>query len=479
MIFFTRKNNPAKAFQPADFVEALENVKNPGRGWYRIYTYTLGEGETCDLPPVLSGEDALALVFLDIGAYQEKPLDKQALEKMDAVLSAFAQAGVDMLLRIAYDKEGKGMEKEPFFYKQVQEHIRQISPLLIRYAEAILLVQGQLVGSWGEMHTSKFLTEKHIPQSAEAFLQLTERKVRFSVRKPLQYRLIQEQDNWENGRLPIGIFDDAIFASPTHLGTFGEEASLCTDWKSAWQPEAEISFMKSLAKQVPFGGEALQGEALTVEETVQQLKELQITYLNCIHDERRLSQWKQQQWKDGRSLYDYITAHLGYRFVAEQAAIEKKGKETILSLRIVNHGFACAAEEIDFCLYARTKEQGEKASDTEENTGKAGFAEREFAEADFMKRGSSEAGFLETDFRGTDFTEAGFQKTNLGQLCGGDVMEIQVPIEEVMKKWKESTQPKLYFYASLQRKRGKKCVRFANAGAGEDLLLGVLQGQSS
>lgn len=62
-----------------------------------------------------------------------------------------------MILRVCYDTEGKGMEREPQRIFVVQRHMQALGSLAERYADAILTVQGVFVGSWGEMHTSRFL----------------------------------------------------------------------------------------------------------------------------------------------------------------------------------------------------------------------------------------------------------------------------------------------------------------------------------
>lgn len=61
-----------------------------------------------------------------------------------------------MILRVCYDTEGKGMEREPQRIFVVQRHMQALGSLAERYADAILTVQGVFVGSWGEMHTSRF-----------------------------------------------------------------------------------------------------------------------------------------------------------------------------------------------------------------------------------------------------------------------------------------------------------------------------------
>lgn len=62
-----------------------------------------------------------------------------------------------MILRFSYDLEGKGLEKEPGSIRLVEEHMRR-SEKSREYADDIFAVQGILIGNWGEMHGSRYLT---------------------------------------------------------------------------------------------------------------------------------------------------------------------------------------------------------------------------------------------------------------------------------------------------------------------------------
>lgn len=414
MIFFTDRK---KAFQSAPLNEAAGDVPNPGRGWYRIYTYTMGEGISCELPPTLYEGETLALVLMDIGAYRERPLDEECLALMDRILDCFTAGGRDIILRIVYDTQGKGMEHEPSLFSQVQQHIGQLAPLLARHSSHILVFQGLLVGSWGEMHTSKFVSEKYLRQLSQSFISGTEGKVRFAVRKPVQCRIVQPESTL--GKTMTGCFDDAVFASETHMGTFGTQSREAAGWNQPWCPADEIVFLEKLAERVPFGGEALSGEnGMTSADTLKRLRALHVSYLNCMHEEARLREWRETEYAAGISLYDYIGAHLGYRFVVESASCEKKGKESILKLKIVNRGFACCAEEVSFLLHLQ-------------------------AEKDRVIP----------------------VECPLGRLAAENSLTLRIPLGEVPGRG-------TLLYGELRRKRDQRIVVFANEGAGERLQLG-------
>lgn len=418
MTFFSKRGKAS--FRRREFCEAAGDVPNPGRGWYHIYTYVLGEGGSCDLPPVLCGQERLALVLIDIGAYRERAITDEGLGLIHRILSCFAESGSEMIVRIVYDTMGKGMEREPSLFSQVQEHIGQLAPLLVRHSSHIFLFQGLLVGSWGEMHTSKFVSEKYLQQMAERFVTLTEGKVRLAVRKPVQCRLVQRAERVTERY--IGCFDDAIFASETHMGTFGTLERREAGWRDPWRPEDEIAFMEQLAENVPFGGEALSGEkGMTAADTVKRLGRLHVSYLNCVHDDARLREWKETEYAAGVSLYDHIGMHMGYRFVVEKCTCERRGKAACLTVRLANRGFACCGEEVRFSLC--------------------------------LVQGGEES-VIPAD-------------CDLGRLEGGKSTTLQIPLEEEVQR------SGMYLYGSLQRVRDRGIIVFANEGAGDRLLLGL------
>lgn len=451
MIFFTNKR--VTAFRGAALREAAGDVPNPGRGWYRIYTYILGEGGNYELPPALYEGETLALVLIDIGAYRERPLTEESLEMLHRILGCFAAGGRDIILRIVYDTQGKGMEHEPSLFSQVEQHMEQLTPLILRHSDHILVFQGLLVGSWGEMHTSKFVSEKYLWKLSQCFLSGTKGKVRLAVRKPVQCRIVQPEN--AVGEMLTGCFDDAIFASETHMGTFGAQDRQSAGWKQPWRPAEEIAFLEKLSGKVPFGGEVLSGETgMTPADAIKRLCALHVSYLNCVHEEARLREWRETEYAAGVSLYDQIGARLGYRFVAETVSLEKKGKETCVRLKIVNHGFACCAEEVRFLLYVQSQEEPVIPAGNEQADA-AGIISSASLQRRRTDASLPAAGLLAS-------VDCG-----LGKLAAGEGMTLRIPLE--------GGQPSngKFLYGELRRVRDQRIIRFANEPVGDRLLLGT------
>ena len=326
--------------------EARNNV-NPGRGWYHIYTFRIGRPDEEQLRwlPFYEGE-TLALLRLDISDFRDEEPDPAAVAYVRRIFEVFGAHGREVILRFCYDTEGRGLEREPVRFSRVQEHIRCFGALAAEYAGQICVAQGLFVGSWGEMHSSRFLSPEQISDMAELWQEATEGKVRLAVRRPCQLRMLEED-------VRAGLYDDALFGSETDLGTFGSKARGETLWEEAWRREDEIGYLRERCGGIPCGGEAVAGLDSTPEETIRRLKAMRITYLNSIYDPARLESWKAQRLASGEMLYDYVGSHLGYCFVVTDARW-KKGQ---LAVTIANTGFANVCDELSLYLVCGGRRQ--------------------------------------------------------------------------------------------------------------------------
>ena len=317
-----------------------QNNVNPGRGWYHIYTFRVGRPNEEQLRwlPFYEGE-TLALLRLDISDFRDGVPDSSAADYVRKIFEVFRAHGKEVILRFCYDTEGRGLEREPVRFALVQEHIRYFGALAAEYAGQICVAQGLFVGSWGEMHSSRFLSPEQISDMAELWQEATEGKVRIAVRRPCQLRMLEED-------VRAGLYDDALFGSESDLGTFGSKARGETLWEEAWRREDEIGYLRERCGGIPCGGEAVSGLDSTPEETIRRLKAMQITYLNSIYDPARLENWKAQRLASGVTLYDYVGSNLGYCFVVTDVWW-RKGQ---LAVTIANTGFANACDEISLYL---------------------------------------------------------------------------------------------------------------------------------
>ena len=355
--FFAEKDK--WLFDKADLTESRKPLENPARGWYKIYTFCAEK--TPDFQPMLWCDmegDTLAMVIINIGAYKEMQLDEKALENIRIILRFFARKQYEIILRITYDHEGKALEREPFFFSTVKEHMLQLIPVINEFADHIFVYQGMLIGNWGEMHTSRFLHPLKLKELWSVLKSGLDKRIFTAVRRPSCWRMLHP----DNEKDQMGLFDDAIFGSENHLGTFGNAARDSVSWDSLWCKEDELSFEEELCQLVPNGGEAICGEQYLSGEnpcnTVDTLRKMHITYLNKEYDKKLLGIWKEWKWEgpgvwNGCSLYDYIESHLGYRFWVKDVVIsayEHKTNELKLEISIENVGFANFYEEAEVVI---------------------------------------------------------------------------------------------------------------------------------
>lgn len=424
-------------FVSQEFQESTHMICNPGRGWYEIYTFCIGQrcqaevlervqevcGELC------GGTDTLALLLIRL-EYAGTGLTQKQLDLADRILHAFAGKR-DILLRFVYDLTGKGMEREPGQFSQVERHLEQLAPLLKKYAPYLYVYQGMLVGSWGEMHTSRYLSGKCVKKLGRTLASISGGQFFLAVRKPSQWRQLFSDGDVE-GTAKIGLFNDGILGSDTDLGTYGASARDMAGWEGAWLPEEELQFQERLCQYVPNGGEVVYGQHTArqpLESIVERLRSMHISYLNRCHDKRVLEYWRTLKWEKedvwkGTNGFDYIGCHMGYRFFVAYADMQwEPGSEyAVLHVDIKNVGFSNMYESAQL------------------------FVEHEDFEGQCYR-----------DMVSCDVTSWG---------SGGTVrISYRVPLREGS------------FYLSLRRKKDQCSILFANGGQTESGMERVLLGR--
>lgn len=346
--------------EKARLTEDTGPLGNPAVGWCRIYDFPLEvPAETVLSQWQLDEGEQLAFLLVHIGAYQGRELDASALENLRKGLSFFRSGGKELIVRGVYDSAGRGAQSEPAQFERVCRHLRQLGQVMGEFRDLVFVYQGMLLGSWGEMHSSRFLTGPRMRELLDILERTVGETTFLAVRRPCFYRMLRQKSQTEETRL--GLFDDAIFASETDLGTFGTETARTAGWEAPWLPEEELAFEETLCRNVPQGGEALLGESgpPPLKTAVGQLHQMHITYLNSQYDPALLDVWKRQRWAssdgwNGMSGRDYIGAHLGYRFLVRAVSVRTKGDAPEISVTLENVGFAPLYHQCQLALVQKT-----------------------------------------------------------------------------------------------------------------------------
>lgn len=471
-----RKNRKRK-FQKNRLHESLEQIKNPGRGWYRIYTYDLAQ----ELPElyIACEEETIALLLIDIGAFKNEHIPESALVYLEKILRFFKKNEKKVILRPVYDTTGHGMEREPGTLQIVKEHMQQLGEVIERYAENILVVQGIMIGDWGEMHGSKFLSDKHLKELTKEYITAMNQSCYLAVRTPRQWKTAAESMD-THMRNCLVLFNDGIFGSETDLGTYESSDKRKQDLK--WQYDS--------LGYGPVGGEAVAdvrisgispGQDIALDtmwdngnmsfaesvdldknSVMDALRKMHVTYLNSMHDQKLLDQWKAQtmKWNGSMiSVYDYIGLHLGYRFIVRDAtwtAVEKTvpggglrkhfmgKKEKFLEVTVENSGFADLYEEAECIIYVKTSD-GVSHICPETETENMIEITRPECDARTWKSGTTSK------------------------------IKIPADILEPYTEPEQDIQNGIKIYLQLRRKRDGMNIRFANADADNGVLLGIFR----
>lgn len=335
-------------------------MPNPMRGWYSIYTFCAErEPDFEELKWCLQQDESLALVIFDIGYFRGEKLGQAALLRMSEILKFFSEHDRDVILRPVYDREGQGRSREPESFELVMQHLKQVGEKLQENPYSVVIFQGLLVGSWGEMHDSAYLAEEHLRQLSQCILPYLGTDIYLAVRTPAQWRQLVDEKNFKSGQYSIGLFDDGIFGSKTHLGTFGLYTKDAAGWHEPWIREEELFFENKLCLKVPCGGEVLsdvEGRIWQMEDMIREMQMMHLTYLNSKHDIKRLQEWKEMT-QQGQSFYDYVTHHMGYCFHIVHSDIQiRRGIRSKLQLflEIENQGFGVCFQETELELTIET-----------------------------------------------------------------------------------------------------------------------------
>ena len=299
MIF--KKHNKFKPYLSIE--KADDHTVNPKRGWYSIYPFTLPDcPDFKELQWCLKAEESLCLVRICIGNYAAQNFDAPALAAFEDILSFFASHNKDIILRIVYDDEGKGMEHEPATLSQIQSHMNRLGSIIYKYAAHIYTTQGLFIGSWGEMHTSKFCDRQSLCRLIDSFYHATKGAVAMAVRTPAQLRgletgLSEYTDTGTRGRILslTGLYNDAITGSETDYGTYaagdtvsGNIPSDNVSWGNVnsgdgkWSRSAELSFQQERCIQVYNGGEVIMPNPYNDGDTaIETLTKMHVSYLTA------------------------------------------------------------------------------------------------------------------------------------------------------------------------------------------------------
>lgn len=366
-----------------EFTETSDTIWNPYQGWYRIYGYMLSD-EASDITSEVRTSirndvtTRLALLEINLKEYRNGAISEMGLSNLDELLSAWEDSNKQLILRFLYDWDGKAMQTEPDTIEQVMEHMAQVAAIVNAHRNCVYLMQGIFVGNHGEMNNSRYMTTEGMRRLMECLSAVVDPSIYLSVRTPQHWRAIQQsteplnaEDAFAGNLLSrIGLFNDGMLASGNDLGTYGDtpDGEMDSYEKKATRA-SELAFQDKLCHFVPNGGEVvLDNPYNDLDNALKDLAQMHVSYLNYDYDAAVLDKWKNAAYSnegsvyDGRSGYEYIGSHLGYRYVLRSLVLNQKpgqSKEASLGLTVENVGFANSLRKFTLELLLESAENGE------------------------------------------------------------------------------------------------------------------------
>ena len=318
-------------YQPSEYIETKANLASPYQGFFKTYSYCLSDETSFSYEELhkkiaRNKDTRLVLLLINLKNYSSGSVSTTALEQLDLIFSAWSESDKQLIVRFIYDWDGKGLETEPEDMQIILEHMEQVAPVVNKYAGSVYIIQGIFVGSYGEMHGSKFLSDEDIITLIEKLASVTDPSIYLAVRTPSHWRTIADTDSPPEDSAAfnqtlisrLSLYNDGMLGSVSDLGTY-DETSLSR--------KEEIRFQNVLCQYVPNGGEVVIDNPFNdLAAAITDLKDMHVSYISSDYDTSVLDKWKDTIYRgddlySGMNGYEYIKRHLGYRYVLRSSTI--------------------------------------------------------------------------------------------------------------------------------------------------------------
>lgn len=374
-------------YESEAMTESSEILDNPYCGFYHLYGYLLSDKgrkpakQWCE-NMLANDSQSILLLQINLKNYSSSPISSSALDQLDTILSTFSSADRQIIIRFLYDWDGSALQTEPASQDRILSHMKQVAPVVNRFSSHVFLLQGIFTGNCGEMNQTHYGDREHLTLFMETLASLTSPEIFLSVRTPQHLRTITgtrtplDSDQAYNGTLParLGLYNDGMLGDAYDCGTYDDTSFAgASDAAEKGTRSEEIRFQNQLCLYVPNGGEAvLDNPYNDLERAVQDLRQMHVSYLSTDHDSSVLDKWRASQYQgnpgdpfDGASGYDYIAAHLGYRYVLRDSwmtGTEGFHSQPALHITLENTGFSPAYRSFNTEILLQNSSSGEKIS---------------------------------------------------------------------------------------------------------------------
>lgn len=365
-------------------LETTDELNNPYQGFYRLRGYMLNDNDKplARISDEISWdtEYRLALLEINLKNYSESPISDYALNQLDTIFTMWASSNnKQLIVRFLYDWDGVATKTEPKDISTIMLHMEQVAPIVNKHAKDIYILQGIFLGNQGEMQGSAHLSEGNMKILQNHWANVTDSSIYLAVRTPAHWRLFTNQlffpEKFETeGYLMsrLGLYNDGMLGSMYDLGTYSNISRKDTvNPFSKGTRKEELEFQNKLCLHVPNGGEVVLDNPFNdLDNAINDLNTMHVSYLNMAHDASVINKWKQTTYQgdscfNGLSGLDYIRAHLGYRYkIGESKVIFESGfdQTAIYRLSIDNVGFCNTLKDFTATLTLVNQDNAKQTS---------------------------------------------------------------------------------------------------------------------
>jgi hypothetical protein len=351
------------------FKEDTSVFSNPERGWYT----SMETNEKLDTKYIKDNGISIVLIKLDLKQFIQSKISNEKLEETQAAFEQARKSGVKVIFRAAYGFDDKDF-KEPSDINITKGHILQLKNIFYDNEDILYCVQAGFLGPWGEWHSSVYGDVPSLAARKEILFSLLEavpvsRMVQ--IRRPMFIRDIFSTE--KGGALLDG--KSAFSGSALSRTAFHNDALLSTEIEygtyvdPSFDRKAELEWTNNHNKYTIFGGETnFLSSYSDPQNAILELLKLHAQFINLDYLESVIDKWKNTTFRN-ENTFDYISKHLGYRFVIKSGGISSKieaGKMLHISLNIENIGFSSPTNERDIEMIITNGNQTYKAKINED-----------------------------------------------------------------------------------------------------------------
>lgn len=328
--------------QVVNYQQSSEIITNPERGFYAHHQsmngMTLLNPETL----VRNREEkgiSLILMLYYLPEFMEGPISQEALANMESNFNIMREAGVKCILRFAYRSSQNSRPYDPTV-EIVQEHIRNITPVIRSGSDVILTIQAGFVGVWGEWYytthfgfpTPDFDKRNLVVDGLlnalpeRRSIQLRTPKLKFGICDIDETNYLTADQAFSGSKIArIGHHNDCFLASSTDYGTYGNIA-------------IEKAYLELDTRYLIMGGETCNPSSFSeCENALAEMERFHWTYLNSGYHGTVLNNWATE------GCMAEIKKRLGYRLYLMQGRYTgeaRPGGCFSINLKLGNAGFA-------------------------------------------------------------------------------------------------------------------------------------------